>query len=193
MSRLAVIDPDNMSAEQRRVYTDIVSGPRAAIHGRSIGLSGPFNAWIRSPELADHAQQLGSFLRFRSQLPARLSELAIIVVGRHMDAAFEFAAHAPLALQSGLSEQIVDAIRTAQMPHFTAADEAAVYAFALMLVHTHQVDDDTYTRALDLLGEAAVVELVAIVGYYSLVSLTLNAFRVPLREGMANPFENTRA
>ena len=188
MSRLDVIEPDNMSAAQRRVYTDIVSGPRGAIHGRSIGLSGPFNAWMRSPELADHAQQLGSFLRFHSQLPARLSELAIIVVGRHMNAAFEFAAHSPLAIKGGVSEQIVAAIRTQQLPHFEAADEAAVYAFTVALMHTHQVDDATYAQALELLGEVGLVELVAIVGYYSLVSLTLNTFRVPLREGMSDPF-----
>ena len=192
MSRLDVIEPDNMSAEQRRVYSDIVSGPRGAIHGRSIGLSGPFNAWIRSPVLADHAQQLGSFLRCHSQLPGRLSELAIIVVGRHMNAAFEFAAHAPLAIKGGLSEQIVDAIRTQQPPRFEAADEAAVYAFAVALVRTHQVDDASYAQALELLGEVGVVELVAIVGYYSLVSLTLNTFRVPLREGMTDPFVDTQ-
>ena len=188
MSRLDVVEPDKMTTEQHRVYTDIVSGPRAAIHGRSIGLSGPFNAWIRSPELADHAQQLGAFLRFRSQLPARLAELAIIVVGRHMSAAFEFAAHAPLAIKAGLSEQIVEAIRTQQPPHVGAPDEAVVYAFAVALMRAHQVDDATYAQALALLGEAGVVELVAIVGYYSLVSLTLNTFRVPLRAGMTDPF-----
>ena len=188
MSRLDVIEPDDMSAEQQRVYSEIVSGPRGAIHGRSIGLSGPFNAWIRSPSLADHAQQLGSFLRFRSQLPARLSELAIILVGRHMNAAFEFAAHAPLAITAGLSEQIVDAIRTRQSPQFEAADEAVVHAFASALLQTHQVDDTTYAQALELFGEVGVVELVAIVGYYSLVNLTLNTFRVPLRDGMSDPF-----
>ncbi len=188
MSRIDVIQPGEMNEAQRRVHDEIVQGPRGSVHGRSIGLSGPFNAWIRSPTLADHAQRLGAFLRFGTRLPARLTELAIIVVGRHMNASFEFAAHAPLAIRGGLDPAIVEAIRTRTEPRFTAADEALVYTLATALVRTHGVDDASYARAVDLFGEEGVVELVAIVGYYGLVSLTLNTFRVPLREDMVDPF-----
>lgn len=188
MSRLDVIPPDAMTDAQRAVHDEIVNGPRGAVHGRSIGLSGPFNAWIRSPQLADHAQKLGAFLRFGTRLPARLSELAIIIVGRHMNASFEFAAHAPMAVRGGLDPAIVEAIRTGATPSFSANDEAAVHAFATSLVRTHTVDDATYAQALALFGEEGLVELVAIVGYYGLVSLTLNTFRVPLREDMVDPF-----
>jgi 4-carboxymuconolactone decarboxylase len=191
MSRLDVIHPEAMSDAQRRVHDEIVQGPRGTVHGRGIGLSGPFNAWIRSPTLADHAQRLGAFLRFGTALPARLTELAIIVVGRHMNASFEFAAHAPLAIRAGLDPAIVEAIRTRAAPSFAAADEAAVYELAMALVNRHDVDDVTFARARDIVGEAGLVELVAIVGYYGMVSLTLNTFRVPLREDMVDPFADT--
>lgn len=191
MSRLDVIQPEAMTDAQRRVHDEIVQGPRGTVHGRSIGLSGPFNAWIRSPVLADHAQRLGAFLRFGTALPARLTELAIIVVGRHMNARFEFAAHAPLAIRAGLDPAIVEAIRTRTPPRFAAADEAAVYDLAMALVNRHDVDDATYARAHATVGEAGLVELVAIVGYYGMVSLTLNTFRVPLRDDMVDPFAGT--
>ena len=188
MSRLAMLTTDTMTDAQRTVHDAIMSGPRGRVHGRGTGLLGPFNAWIRSPSIAGHAQQLGAFLRFGTQLPTRLSELAIIMVGRHMRAAFEFAAHAPLAIQGGLSEDVVDAIRKGETPSFTKQDERTVHSFAKELLEQHRVSNATYQSALELLGEQAVVELVALVGYYSLVSLTLNAFEVPLREGMQDPF-----
>ena len=195
MSRLPMLTPDVMMNNAQRAVADaIMSGPRSQVHGRGTGsgtgsgLLGPFNAWIRSPEIADHAQQLGAFLRFHTQLPTRLSELAIIVVGRHMRAAFEFTAHAPLAIQGGLGADIVDAIRIGATPEFINADERVVHSFAKELLERHRVSDTTYQAALTLFGEQAVVELVALLGYYSLVSLTLNAFEVPLRAGMTDPF-----
>ena len=188
MSRLTMLTTDTMTERQRAVQEAIMSGPRGQVHGRSTGLLGPFNAWMRNPELADRAQGLGALLRFATQLPPRLTELAIIMVGRHMKAAFEFAAHAPLALQAGLAAEVIEAIRTGAPPQFAQQDERVVHALAAELLATHRVSAATYDAALALFGEVALVELVAVVGYYSLVSLTLNAFEVPLREGMADPF-----
>jgi len=172
---------ENLDAEQRRAYDAIVAGPR----GRVVG---PLRVWLESPQLADHAQALGAFCRFGTSLPPRLSELAIITTGAFWRASFEWHAHAPMAIKAGIDPAAVEAIRTAKMPQFSRADEAAVHAFASELIETRRVSDQTFQRAVDVLGLAGVVELVGILGYYSLVSLTLNAFEVPVPAGAPDPF-----
>jgi len=181
MPRIPDLVLEKLSAEQRRAYDAIVAGPR----GRVVG---PLRVWLESPQLADHAQALGAFCRFGTSLPPRLSELAIITTGAFWRASFEWHAHAPMAIKAGIDPAAVEAIRTAKMPQFSRADEAAVHAFASELIETRRVSDQTFQRAVDVLGLAGVVELVGILGYYSLVSLTLNAFEVPVPPGAPEPF-----
>jgi len=185
MSRIAALLPGEMSDEQRRAYEEIQTGPRG-----KIGLVGPFNAWLRSPEMAGVAQKLGSFLRFKSVLELRLVELAIIIAGRHCNAAFEFAAHAPRAIKAGLDAGIVEAIRTRKPPVFEKPDEQAVYNFSMVLLEKHKVDDRIYQDLLEQVGERGIVEVIGLLGYYTMVSMTLNTFQVPLREGMKEPFDD---
>jgi 4-carboxymuconolactone decarboxylase len=172
---------ENLDPEQRRVHDAIVSGPR----GRVVG---PLRVWLESPQLADHAQALGAFCRFGTGLPPRLSELAIITAGAFWRAKFEWHAHAPMAIKAGIAPAAVEAIRTGKTPQFSRDDEAAVHAFAHELLETRRVSEATYRRVVDALGRKAVVELAGILGYYSLVSLTLNAFEVPLPPGAPDPF-----
>ena len=139
--------------------------------------------------MADPAQKLGTFLRFDTSLGARLAEFAIIMAGRHCNAPYEFAAHAPLAIKGGLAPDIVEAVRTKKPPAFKNPDEKAVYDFSVMLLERHQVDDKTYGNLLEHVGEQGVVEVIGILGYYTMVCMTLNAFQVPLREGMEPPFD----
>ena len=181
MPRIPDLVLEKLSAEQRRAYDAIVAGPR----GRVVG---PLRVWLESPQLADHAQALGAFCRFGTGLPPRLSELAIITTGAFWRASFEWHAHAPMAIKAGIEAAAVEAIRTAKTPQFSRADEAAVHAFARELIETRRVSDQTFQRAVDVLGLAGVVELVGILGYYSLVSLTLNAFEVPVPPGAPEPF-----
>jgi 4-carboxymuconolactone decarboxylase len=152
---------------------------------------GPLRVWLESPQLADHAQALGAFCRFSTSLPPRLSELAIITTGAFWRASFEWHAHAPMAIKAGIEPTAVEAIRTGNTPHFAHADEAAVHAFARELIETRRVSEPSYRR-VDALGLKAVVELVGILGYYSLVSLTLNAFEVPVPAGAPEPFADGR-
>ena len=181
MSRLPLMDLDEMTAAQRAVYDDVISGPRGAF-------GGPFPAWLRSPELAARAQQLGAFCRYETSLPPRLSELAILVTAVHWQAQVEWASHARIGAEAGLSAQLIEAIKNRQTPDFTAEDEALTYRLAHTLLTTRRLPDALYDSALALLGERTLVELVAIVGYYSLVALTLNAFEVPLPPGLTQPF-----
>ncbi|HYM31439.1 MAG TPA: hypothetical protein VEU47_09085 [Candidatus Cybelea sp.] len=181
MTRLAQIDPAKMNAEQKRVYDEIVSGPRG-------GARGPFNAWLRAPELAEHAQRLGAFVRFRASLGKKLSELAIIITAKHFQAQFEWYAHERLAREAGLDPAIIAAVKDGKRPAKMDAKETAVYDFCTLLFARNRVDDAAYARAVDAFGEAGVVEMVGTIGYYSLVSLTLNAFQVALPPGEPPPF-----
>jgi 4-carboxymuconolactone decarboxylase len=181
MSRLDDLNLEELSAEQRRVYDAIVSGPRGAVRG-------PLRVWLQSPALADRAQALGAFCRFSTTLPPRLTELAILVTGAYWRARFEWHAHAPLALKAGLDPDAIEAIRTGRTPQWAHEDDAAVYAFAHALTWTRQVPDAIYARVQQILGVTALIELVGILGYYTLVSMTLNAFEVPLPAGVSDPF-----
>jgi 4-carboxymuconolactone decarboxylase len=184
MSRLPDLDPDRLDPEQRRVYDKIASGPRGAVQG-------PLRVWLQSAELADHAQALGAFCRFGTSLPPRLSELAILVTGAFWRAPFEWHAHAPIAVKAGIDPAAVEAIRTGRTPQLVRDDEAVVYAFSSELTERRHVSDPTYRRAVELLGTKAVVELVGILGYYTLISMTIVTFDVPLPAGAVDPFANS--
>lgn len=181
MPRLPDLDLEQLSPEQRRVHDAILSGPRGVVQG-------PLKVWLNSPELADRAQALGAFCRYGTVLPPRLSELAIITTGAYWKAGFEWAVHAPIALKTGLDPDAVDAIRKGEQPTFANADEAAVHAFAHELLHNRKVSDETYRRAEREIGARALVDLVGILGYYGLISLTIVAFEVPVPAGAPEPF-----
>ena len=181
MTRTPEIVYAELDADQRRVYDAIVAGPRGQVQG-------PLKVWLQSAQLADRAQALGAFCRFGTSLPPRLSERAIITMGAHWRAGFEWFAHAPLAIKAGVDPAAVEAIRTSKPPKFAQADEAAVYAYAHELLTTREVSDATYKEALARLGKKGVVELTGILGYYGLISMTIKAFEVPLPAGTADPF-----
>ena len=181
MSRIADVPYERMSDDQRRVHDRIAAGPRG-------GVRGPLRVWLRSPDLADRLQHLGEFCRYRSSLPPRVTELAILVTARAWRSAYEWMAHAPIALRAGLDPTIVEAIRLGDPPEFSHADEAATYRLAAEIHREHAVSDATYEEARRVLGETALVELVAIVGYYTLIAMTINAFAVATPDSSEQPF-----
>jgi len=181
--RFTTLTPETMTADQKRVADAIQSGPRGA------GLRGPFNALLRSPELCDLVQRVGAFVRFGSSIPPRLNEMAIIMAGRKWTAQYEFYAHRRLALEAGLSPAIADAIATNQRPVSMAKDEETVYDFVSELLATGSVPDVAFQRVKDAFGERGVVDLVGAVGYYSLVSMTLNVAQVQLPAGVTPPLK----
>ncbi len=185
MPRIPVATPDALNDEQRRVYDKIASGPRA-------GVRGPFLALLHQPALADAVQQLGEVLRYRTGFPPRLSELAILVTARHMDCQYEWFAHEQHAAKGGLSAAIIGAIKAGRRPEAMAADERAVYDFALELNERHAVSPAAYQRALDAFGTVGVVELTGLVGYYTMIAMTLNAHEVPLPAGASPPLPPRR-
>lgn len=181
MSRIPELPIESLSPEQRKVHDAIVAGPRGAIQG-------PLNIWLRSPKMAERAQELGAFCRYQTSLPKRLSELAILITGASWKAGFEWFVHAPIGIAAGLDSDAVEAIRTGADPEFARTDEAALYEFTRELLEKRRVSDATYERAVTELGTLGVVELVGIVGYYALISMTIVAFKVPLPQGEPEPF-----
>ena len=181
MPRLTPLDPAQLTGEQKQVADEI-----AASRG---GLRGPFDPWLRSPGLADHAQKLGGYCRFGSVLPPQLRELAILLTGRQWRAQFEFWAHARLARQEGLPEDVIEAVRAGTTPSFPSEDQRVLYDFVTEYFRANRVSDATYQRALAAFGERGVVDLVGTVGYYGLVSMTLNVFDIGLPEGEKAPLD----
>jgi 4-carboxymuconolactone decarboxylase len=165
--RIPRLTPETMSAEQRAVYDRVVSGPRGALHG-------PLLAALFKPELADKWQQFGEILRFRNTLPRKLSELAILVTARHWTSQFEWLIHARDGLKAGLSQATLDAIRDSKIPVFADPLEKLVFDFATEIHETHSVSQATYDAALKAFDVVGVVDLTAVIGYYTLVSMTLN-------------------
>lgn len=181
MSFLSKIDPEALSPEQKRVHGEIASGPRGAVRG-------PLEVWLRSPELADRAQRLGAFCRYGTSLPPRLSELAIILTAAHWRSGYEWQVHAPLARQAGVDAAAVEAIRVGSAPDLGGDDERAVHAFTQALLERKVVERAVWDRTAAVLGETAVVELVGILGYYALISMTINGCGVALLPGVPDPF-----
>ena len=188
--RLGPLAPHDLDPEQTRVLDAMLSGPRgkSGFLSRERPVAGPFAPWLLSPGFAHRAQELGAYVRYGTSLDARLKELAIIVVGAAWKAGYEFAAHGPMAIRAGVSREVVAALARAETPSFDRDDERIVYEFARDLVENRRVADERYAAAVELLGEAGTVELVGTLGYYTLVCMTLNAFEVPLGEGMEPPF-----
>jgi 4-carboxymuconolactone decarboxylase len=169
--RFPEIPLDKMTPAQRTIADAIMSGPRK-------GMSGPFNAWLRTPELADRLQKVGEYVRFNTSLDKRLNEMAIIMTAQHWGSQYEWFAHAPLAIKAGLDPDIVAALAAGRKPEKMKDDEAIVWEFVTQLRRDHAVDDATYAKAVDKFGENGVVDLVAAIGYYDIVSMTLNVARV---------------
>lgn len=180
MARLDPPDPSTYNADQQRI-AESISSTRGSIRG-------PFGVWLHAPGLADPAQQVGAFIRYSSKLPGNLRELAICTVGRHWSASFEWYAHAPLAVEEGVSADAIERLRVGETPEPLTGDERLVYDLAKEIVTSGRLSDESYKTGLDLLGEEQMVELVGLCGYYSLIAFTLNVFDVPVPEGEPAPF-----
>ncbi len=179
MPRIPLPPVDNLTPEQQRAYDAII--------GRVGRLGGPFHLTLHRPELTDKWQQMGELLRYRNSLPPRLSELAILVTARHWDCQYEWYAHQLPAANAGLSAAVIDALRTGERPAFDNPDEAAIYDYCSELHEKHFVSAEAYQRVLDRFGTVVVVELTALLGYYVMVAMAINAHEYGLPAGVTPP------
>jgi 4-carboxymuconolactone decarboxylase len=179
-ARIPLLDCKDMSPEQRALHDEIVSGPR----GRLVG---PLRAAIHSPEMATLWSRLGEFLRYRTSLPMRIKELAIIATARRWNSQVEWEIHARAALEAGLAADIVQAILTGAPVPFSDPDERDVYEYCCELQTTGTVSARLHRAITQRWGVPGVVELTAVIGYYTMVAMTLNAHDMPLPDGGEAP------
>jgi 4-carboxymuconolactone decarboxylase len=172
--RLPIIEESQMTGAQRALMDAIRSGPR----GNSVTPRGPFAVWLHAPEFGQVVQPVGGYCRYKTALPARLSEFAILCTARMWRAQYEWFAHAPLAEKAGVKPKTIQDLRAGRAPKSAAKDERAIYDFVQELYKKRRASDRTYKRVHAFLGDKGMVELVGILGYYVLISMTLNVFRM---------------
>jgi 4-carboxymuconolactone decarboxylase len=168
--RYSPLTPETLTPEQKPVYESIA----AVRHG---SVPRPFHVLLQSPELTEKAQQLGAILRYRTGLPRRLSELAILVTAKHWEAQYEWSVHEPEARKAGVPDEVIRAIAAGVRPSLSG-DDALVYEFATSFYATRDVPDEIFERAVARFGRKSVVELGALLGYYSMLAIVIGIFRV---------------
>ena len=192
--RFPILQPDQMNADQKKLLEALLAGPRGGGNGSPEAVQkmlrgGPFNAWLRSPDLGNRLQNVGEYIRYRTSLPPRLNEFAILITAREWTSQYEWYAHYPLAMKAGLDAKVAAELALGKRPSAMRDDEAAVYEFCTKLHRTRNVDDATFDRALALFGEQGVVDLIGVSGYYTAVSMTLNVAQVMPPEGTPLPLK----
>jgi 4-carboxymuconolactone decarboxylase len=178
--RFSEIKREQMFDAQKRVYDEIATS-RGSVRG-------PFGVLLRSPELADRWQRLGEYVRFRTSLPPRLNEFAILITARFWGSKYEWFAHKPLAIKGGLAESIAEDLAQNKRPANMKPDEELVYEFCTTLQRKHFVDEALFKRAIETLGERGVIDLVAVSGFYVAVSMVLNVAEIPIPPGEKSPW-----
>ena len=180
MTRLPEATRDALPEQLREAFDELV----AANDGK-VPTGGPARVTINSPEMARRRRPLTSYLRFETEIPERLLELAILTSARCLDCPYVWNAHAPAARRTGISDALIDALRDNKPLPAMRADESAVVQFGTQLFKTHRVNDDTFAAALAQFGPRQLVDLTALMGYYAQTAFFLNAFAVDLpdREG----------
>lgn len=182
--RLPELSEATLSAEQKALAESIKSGPRGQFK-----MSGPFAIYLHSPSFGELAQKLGGHLRFKTSIPPRLMEFGILCTASFWKAQYEWAMHAPMAEKQGVKPQTIRDLQAGRAPKSAPRDEMTIYAFVKELYAKRRVGKANFNKAYKLLGEAGTVELVGLLGYYAMVSMTLNTFQAPLPEGMKPPFK----
>jgi 4-carboxymuconolactone decarboxylase len=185
--RLALLKEEQLKDAQQSLLASLRSGPR----GQSLNVRGPFAAWMHAPEFGQLAQALGAHARYNSALPPRLSEFAILCTAAIWRAQYEWFAHAPMALKAGVPADVIEDLRSGRKPTGAAEDQQAIYDFVQELYETRRVSDPTYKRLHGFLGDKAMVEFVGILGYYVLISMTLNVFHMLPPATEALPFSES--
>jgi len=178
--RMPPIPQDRMSDAQKQAVAELVAGPRGSLRG-------PFNALLRSPELMRRVQRVGEYLRFQGVLDVRLNEMAALMGARAMTQQYEWNAHVPHALKAGLAPGVIEAIAEGRRPTGMAEDEEICYDFLTELLVSKGVCDATYARAVKKFGEQGLIDMIAVVGYYTLLAMIMNVARTAIPDGKPLP------
>ena len=190
--RFPTLTPEQLTPEQQKLAQSLIAGPRGGGDAGPDAVGkmlkrGPFNAYMRSPELGEALQKVGERVRFNTSLPLRLNEFAILITARHWTSQYEWYAHHSLAMKAGLDPKVAADLALNKRPAGMKDDEAAVYDFCTQLHRAKKVSDAAYKRAVALFGEKGVMDLIGVSGYYTVVSMTLNVAEKQVPAGEKNP------
>jgi len=155
----------------------------------SVGIGGPYNLLLRSPVLGQRLFDLFDYLRWKTSVPTRLNEFAILIIGRQWRSQVEWFAHAPIAIKAGLSGDIIAELKANKRPSKMAEDEALVYDFVTELTATHEVSDATFARARKLFSDQQIVDLTAVAGNYVMVAMILAMAEQTVPPDKEEPFK----
>ncbi len=180
--RFIQVTYESLAPEVRPLADDILKVSSAA-------LGGPYNALLRSPEMARRCFDFLDYLRFKTSVNKRLNEFAILIQARISNAQYEWWAHEPIARRAGLSDEVMDTLRACCRPDNMQDDERLVYDFCIQLSLNHRVPDDLWQEAVTQMGEQAVVDLTVLSGTYVMVSMLLNATQVGIPGDGTPPLE----
>jgi 4-carboxymuconolactone decarboxylase len=180
--RMPAMSLEKMTDLQKKYAEEIIKGPRGALYG-------PFVPLIRSLELMDRVQRVGEYLRYRSAIGTKLSELVILITAREWTQQVEWAIHEPIAIRSGIKAEIVRAISDGHYPTGMNEDEQIVYDFCSELHVNKSVADATYERALKRFGEQGVIDMLGINGYYTFLAMIMNGTRTAVPDGKSAPLK----
>lgn len=180
--RMPSIPLEKMTALQKKYAEEIIKGPRGALYG-------PFVPLIRSPELMDRAQRVGEYLRYKSAIGTKLSELVILITARQWTQQVEWAIHESIAIKSGINADVVKAIADGRYPMRMSEDEQIVYDFCTELHVNKSVADPTYERAVKRFGEQGVIDMLGINGYYTFLAMIMNGTRTAVPDGKPAPLK----
>jgi len=184
-SRLVPKTPDDLNPAQREQYERIARARKPRPDGQ---FGGPFDAWLLSPEVAKRAMSTGNFIWERTTVGRRIVELAIIVTGRHWRSNVEWVAHERMARAQGVSDEVIRAVFEQRLPEGAPPDELLTIKVCRELHETHDLPLDLYREAVATWGEQGLMEIIQTIGFYTFVSMTLNAFNIPTAEGDPTPF-----
>ncbi len=187
MTRQTLRDPATFNDAEKTEYQDFTKTRNAKPDG---SLGGPFDAWLLNPELSHRLRGLGGMLWERTSLDRGLVELAICVAGRVWEANYEWYAHEPRAVQYGIPQSVMDDVKALKRPS-GSPEQVLVYDVCVSMFQSNRLPKELYKAAVDSFGERGLAEIMAIIGFYTLVSFTLNAFEVQVPEGVQPPFERS--
>jgi len=173
--RIKEIPQGEMTAEQTKVFQDLVAG-----RGR---LLAPYKVWIHAPKLAAALETVGTYLNKASSLSEREVEFIICIVANHWKGEYVWVAHVKRCVALGFSPGVFDSIRAGRAPELHDDREQAIFDLAKISMEPGAGSDEVFNRAETLLGRNGIAEVLALLGYYSSVSIAMKVHRVPVPAG----------
>jgi 4-carboxymuconolactone decarboxylase len=168
--RYPALNPDQLSPEQKAYVENLQKPPR---NNTTALKNPPFKVYMRSPELATKLEAISDYVRWGTGLEPRLTELAIMITARQWSSQWIWRGHYRAAVRGGLDPSVGADIAAGKRPDKMKEDDTILYNYAMEMYRDKAVSDATYGAAVKRFGEKGLIDLVATMGYYDTVAMTL--------------------